>query len=169
MNRILNIAKTMVSIIILFTGQAYALTPVSPEKLKSVTGQAGMTVEAGDILGIDWTADKIVIGDSDGTDGNPALLSLNNIEYAGSITLDNPVSVVPSHELDPYTGTMRNGINLEMDGADIKIDRYHIDSITIEGVKGSGTKYMNEGKSFGSITVEGFHAKISGKIRISTF
>jgi hypothetical protein len=168
MNRNLNIAIIMVSVFILFTGQALALTPVSPEKLKATTGQAGITFEAEDILGVDWTADKVVFGDSDGTDGTPALLSLNDIEYAGRIHLNNPVSAFPSAEIDPYTGTMKTGINLNMDRAVVEIDRYHVDSITIEEVPGSGKKFMNAGKSFGSITVEGFKAEITGSIRITS-
>jgi hypothetical protein len=60
---------------------------------------------------------------------------------------------------------MTSGINIEMDKALVQIDRYHIESITIEGE--NGVRFMNEGKSFGSITVEGFKAEISGKIRIS--
>lgn len=168
MNRNLNIAIIMVSVFILFTGQALALTPVSPEKLKATTGQAGITAVAEDILGVDWTADKVVFGDSDGTDGTPALLSLNDIEFAGQITLNNPVSALASAELDPFTGTMKKGINLTMDGAVVEIDRYHIDSITIEEAPGAENKFMNAGKSFGSITVEGFKAEISGKIRITS-
>jgi hypothetical protein len=167
MKKILCIATLMVSIIILITGQALALTPVPSEKLKAVTGQAGITVNAKDILGVDWTAERVVFTDEDGTDGNPASLCLNGIEYAGSITLKNPVSVNPASLIDPYTGKITNGMNIELDGAVVQIDRYHIESITIEGAP--GVKYMNEGKSFGSITVEGFHAEISGKIRISPF
>jgi hypothetical protein len=164
MTRLSYIATIMVSII-LITGQALALTPVSPEKMKALTGQAGISVDARDVIGIDWTAEKVVFRDEDGTDGNPAHLALNGVEYAGTVFLNNPVSVNPASLIDPFTGKMTSGINIEMDKALVQIDRYHIESITIEGE--NGVRFMNEGKSFGSITVEGFKAEISGKIRIS--
>ena len=168
MNRILNIALTLVSTIILLTGSARALTVVSSAQLKTITGQAGITLTAKDTLGLNWSADKIVYGDSDGTNGIPGFLSFNNVEYVGDITFKNPVMVRASNEIDPYTGTMKSGMNVEMNGAVVKIDRYHIGSITIEGEDGAGRPYANAGKSFGSITVEGFSAEISGKIRITS-
>ena len=144
-----------------------ALTPVPQEELKSFTGQAGISAIMEDTLGVDWSADKIAFGDSDGTDGTPAFLCLNNVEYAGRVTLNNPVLTTVSSEKDPYTGMVKAGINIEMNGAVVEIDRYHIDSITIEGAA-AGTNFVNAGKSFGSITVEGFYAEITGKIRITT-
>lgn len=168
MNRFFNIATLLVSTIILFAATANALTPVSNEDLRTFTGQAGMSLEISDRLGIDWKSDKIIFGDTDGTDGTPAFLSLNKVTYSGSVNFKNAVSSRVTTELDPYTGALKAGINLEMDGAVVEMDRFHIESITIDGAPGSEKQFANAGKSFGSITVEGFSAIISGKIRITS-
>ncbi|MDY0131242.1 MAG: hypothetical protein RBR53_01105 [Desulforegulaceae bacterium] len=161
------IATIMVSIIILTAGQAIALSPVSPEKMKTLTGQSGIRISSDNILGIDWTAENLIFRDDDGTDGNPASLLIKGIVYSGKTFLDNPVSINQTTSIDPYTGRLTSGINVELDKSLVQIDRYHIGSITIQGE--DGVKFMNDGKSFGSITVEGFKAEISGNIRISSF
>jgi predicted aspartyl protease len=146
---------------ILVPGSALALSVMSESQLRQTTGQAGIVMTAEDKVGLNMDIKTLAYGDTDGTyDGKAAYLSLNDIQMRGSITLRNPVSTTVTTEMDPYANTMLTGINIQMNGAVVEMNRLHIGSITVGDQPGAG-------KSFGSITVEGFRAEISGNVRIT--
>ncbi|PIE74585.1 MAG: hypothetical protein CSA18_04350 [Deltaproteobacteria bacterium] len=166
MSHITKTAIMMVSIIFLFIQSASALTPLSESRLKNVTGQSGIIVDTDEVLGINFNTEKLLFTDSDGTNGTGAALSLNKIEFAGRVSLGTPVSINTAMMMDPFSDTAKKAIDINLNQAEIWLDRYHIESITIESISGPGM--VNAGKSFGSITVEGFNAELSGNIRISS-
>jgi hypothetical protein len=137
------------------------MASLSDDEMKAVTGQAGITFTAEDHVDFDMNIDTLAFGDDDGIDTNGGYLSLNDITLIGSADFDSPVSVAITTEMDPFQNTMLTGLDLEMSGMEVKIDEFSIGSITVGSQPG-------EGKSFGSISMTGYHAQISGKLRITT-
>jgi hypothetical protein len=137
------------------------LSLMTDDELRDVTGQGGISLVAEDQIDFDMTIKTAYYGDDDGTDGTPAYLSLNDVSLKGSATFDSPVSMGVTTELDPYSNSRVTGINVEVEGMTLDIDHFTIGSITVGSAPG-------EGKSFGSFGIYDYHAKISGKIRITT-
>jgi hypothetical protein len=137
------------------------LSLMTDNELREVTGQGGIQLVAEDQIDFDMTIKTAYYGDDDGTDGTPAYLSLNDVSLKGSATFDSPVSLGITTELDPYSNTQVTGINVEVSGMNIDIDHFTVGSITVGSAPG-------EGKSFGSFGIYDYHARISGKIRITT-
>jgi len=137
------------------------LSVMTDNELREVTGQGGITLVAEDQIGFDMNIGTAYYGDEDGTDGTPAYLSANDISLKGSATFDSPVSFGVTTELDAFSNTKVTGINIVVEGMSVDIDHFTIGSITVGSAPG-------EGKSFGSFGIYDYHAKISGKIRITT-
>jgi hypothetical protein len=134
---------------------------LSDNELRGVTGQAGIALTAEDHVGLNIEMDTLAYGDNDGVNGKGGYLSLNDVRVIGGVDFISPVSVEITTEMDPYAGKMLTGLNVAMDGVKIAIDEFSIGSITVGPNPG-------EGKSFGSISMSGYRAEISGKIRITT-
>jgi hypothetical protein len=136
------------------------LSLMTDDELREVTGQGGISLIAEDQIAFDMNIGTAYYGDDDGTDGTPAYLSLNDVSLKGSATFDSPVTYGITTELDPYSNTHVTGIDIAVNGMSIDIDHFTIGSITVGSAPG-------EGKSFGSFGIYDYHAKISGKIRIT--
>jgi hypothetical protein len=136
------------------------LSMMTDDELREVTGQGGISIIAEDKIGFDMTIGTAYYGDDDGTDGTPAYLSLNDVSLKGSATFDSPVSLGVSTEVDPFSNTKVTGIDIVVEGMSVDIDHFTIGSVTVGSAPG-------EGKSFGSFGIYDYHAKISGKIRIT--
>jgi hypothetical protein len=136
------------------------LSLMTDDELREVTGQGGISLVAEDQIAFDMRIGTAYYGDDDGTDGTPAYLSLNDISLKGSATFDSPVSFGVTTEIDPFSNTQVTGINIAVDGVTVDIDHFTIGSITVGSAPG-------QGKSFGSFGMYDYHAKISGKIRIT--
>ena len=141
-------------------GQA-TMKKLSDGQLENITAQAGISITATDHLDLDLSMEHISFGDDDGTDGTRAFLSFNDITMNGSVLLDNPVTVDVTKETLVDEGIAVTGVNLEIDGATIVMDKFRVGSITVGDTPGSG-------RSFGSIEISDYRAKISGKVRITT-
>jgi hypothetical protein len=146
----------------LIPGVGFAeLSVMNDDELREVTGQGGFSLVADDQIAFDMRIGTAYYGDDDGTDGTPAYLSLNDISLKGSATFDSPVNLDVTTEADPFSNNMQvTGINIAVDGVSVDIDHFTIGSITVGSAPG-------EGKSFGSFGIYDYHAKISGKIRIT--
>ena len=136
------------------------LSVMTDNELREVTGQGGISLVAEDKIGFDMNIGTAYYGDDDGTDGTPGYLSVNDVSLKGSVTFDSPVSFGVTTEVDAYNNTQVTGININVEGMSIDIDHFTIGSITAGSAPG-------EGKSFGSFGIYDYHAKISGKIRIT--
>ena len=136
------------------------LSLMTDDELREVTGQAGISLVAEDMIGFDMKIDTVSYCDDDGTDGTPGYLSLNDISFKGSTTFDTPVKIDLSTEFDPFANCVNTGINLEVERVKVDIDHFSIGSIKVGSAPG-------QGKSFGSFQMSGFSADISGKVRIT--
>jgi len=137
------------------------LTALTDTQMKATTAQAGISVTADDRLDMDMEIKTVAYGDEDGTDGNPAYLSFNDITMIGYAQFDNPVSFNFTTEKDFFSNNVVNGLNIAMNGVEIHMDTLDIGSITVGDAPG-------EGNSFGRVVVRDYHAKISGNIRITS-
>jgi hypothetical protein len=137
------------------------LKGLSDTEMRGVTGQAGISLTAEDHLDLNIELDTLAYGDDDGVNGKGGYLSLNDMRVIGGIDFISPVSVEITTEMDPFQNKMLTGLNVSMDGVKVAIDEFSIGSITVGPNPG-------EGKSFGSISMSGYRAEISGKIRITT-
>jgi hypothetical protein len=136
------------------------LSMMTDEELREVTGQGGILLVAEDQIDFDMQIGTVYYGDDDGTDGTPGYLSVNDVSLKGSATFDSPISLGVTTEIDPFSNTQVTGIDIAIDGVTVDIDHFTIGSITVGSAPG-------EGKSFGSFGIFDYHAKISGKIRIT--
>ena len=155
----LNIIMVIIGMVSL-PSLASALTSMTEDQMRNATAQAGIVATMQDRVDFNTHVKTLAYGDDDGTDGRGAFLSLNNIEFKGSVTAINPVSTTVTTEMDRYRNTMLTGLNVSMNGVVVEMEKLNIGSITVGDAPG-------QGKSFGSITVEGFRAEISGNIRIT--
>jgi hypothetical protein len=146
---------------ILSPSAGLALSSMSDAEMQDTTAQAGFILSADEQIGIAMNAETISYGDDDGTNGTAGYLSLNNVEIQGGITMTNPTKIEMTTEMDPYTQTEKTGLNIELNGLVVQMDKMRIGSITVGSAPG-------EGKSFGSFEMTGFRAEISGKLRITT-
>jgi hypothetical protein len=141
------------------------MTTLSEAGMRSATAQAGIAFSAVDSVALRMEIDTIAYGDAGSEDESGAYLSLNNTFLQGSITTNESangsVRVEVSTEPNLFTGLVETGVNIAVRDVEINVDRFEIGSITV------GTN-PGEGPSFGRFVVEGFHAKISGDIRITT-
>lgn len=141
-------------------GSSFALTSMTEDQMRNATGQAGIVATMQDRTEFNTYVKTLAYGDDDGTDGRGAFLSLNDIEFKGSVTAINPVTTNVTTEMDRYRNTMLTGLNVSMNGVVVEMEKLNIGSITVGDAPG-------QGKSFGSISIEGFRAEISGNIRIT--
>ena len=132
--------------------KGYAImTALTETGMREATAQAGIAITAADRIALNMEIGSMVYGDSDGTDGTAAYLSMNDISFQGSIKLDEPVSISVTTEKDLFSHNMVTGVNVSLNGATIDIDHFNIGSITVGTAPG-------EGKSFGSISIRDYHA-----------
>jgi hypothetical protein len=136
------------------------LSMMTDNELREVTGQGGISLVADDQIGFDMNIGTAYYGDDDGTDGTPAYLSVNDVSLKGSVTFDSPVNFGVTTKVDAFSNTQVTGIDIAVEGMSIDIDHFTVGSITVGSAPG-------EGKSFGSFGIYDYHAKISGKIRIT--
>jgi hypothetical protein len=163
MRKLTNLIIVCVFGIALIPGVGIAeLSMMTDNELREVTGQGGISLVAEDQIEFDMSIGTAYYGDEEGTDGTPAYLSLNDVSLKGSATFDSPVSFGITTEADPFNNNTKvTGINIVVEGMTVDIDHFTIGSITVGSAPG-------EGKSFGSFGMYDYHAKISGKIRITT-
>ncbi|MFA6011303.1 MAG: DUF6160 family protein [Desulfobacteraceae bacterium] len=155
---VLGVSMVMVSL----PSKGYAImTAMTETGMREATAQAGIAITAADKIAIDMEVGCITYGDDDGTNGNPGYISMNDVSFSSVINLKDPVSIAVTTQMDPYQNTMVTGIDVAMSGMTIDVDHFNIGSITVGSAPG-------EGKSFGSFSIQDYHATISGNVRITT-
>lgn len=138
------------------------LTAMTETGMRDVTAQAGIAITAADKIAMDMEIGSLTYGDTDGTDGNPGYISMNNVSFSAVMDFKDPVSIAVTTKMDPFrNNAMVTGIDVTMSGVTIDMDRFDIGSITVGSAPG-------EGKSFGSLSIRDYHATISGNVRITT-
>lgn len=138
------------------------LTAMTETGMREVTAQAGIAITASDKIAMDMEIGSLTYGDTDGTDGNPGYISMNNVSFSTVMNFKDPVSIAVTTKMDPFrNNVMVTGIDVTMSGVTIDMDRFDIGSITVGSAPG-------EGKSFGSLSIRDYHATISGNVRITT-
>lgn len=146
----------------MISGTCFAdLAALNENQMRQATAQAGIALTAVDRVSLNSEIGTISYGDEDGTDGNPAYLSFNDISIQGYADFKNPVSVDITTRKDFFSDVVMTGIDISLDGAEVHMDHFEVGSITVGSAPG-------EGNSFGSITVKDFHAKITGNVRITS-
>ncbi len=155
------ITAMVITGVVSLPSSATALTSMTETQMRNATGQAGIVATMQDRTEFNTYVKTLAYGDDDGTDGRGAFLSMNDIEFKGSVTALNPVTTNITSEMDPYGNRMLTGLNIGMDGVVVEMEKLNIGSITVGDAPG-------QGNSFGSISIEGFRAEISGNIRITT-
>jgi len=155
---VLGVSMVMVSL----PSKGYAImTAMTETGMREATAQAGIAITAADQIAMDMEIGSITYGDSDGTDGNPGYISMNDVSFSAVLGLKNPVSIAVTTKMDPYQNAMVTGIDVTMSGMTIDMDHFDIGSITVGSAPG-------QGNSFGSISIRDYHAVISGNVRITS-
>ena len=155
---VLGVSMVMISL----PSKGYAImTAMTETGMREATAQAGIAITAADKIAMDMEIGSLTYGDTDGTDGNAAYISANDVSFSAVIGLKDPVSIAVTTKMDPYQNTMVTGIDITMSGMTIDMDHLDIGSITVGSAPG-------EGKSFGSLSIRDYHATISGNVRITT-
>lgn len=137
------------------------LAALSVDEMRQTTAQAGILVTASDRVDMDLEFGTVAYGDEDGTDGRPGYISLNDVVIKGYAEFSDPVSVDISTTQSEITGLVVRGIDIQVSEAEIHMEKFDIGSITVGSEPGAG-------KSFGSVSIRDFHAKISGNVSITT-
>jgi hypothetical protein len=154
----------MTIVCVLLTAQSglARITAMTDVEMKDVTAQAGITMTAVDQVDFASEIGTIYYGDTDGTDGNAAYLSLTGVSFAGSVNFANPA------DIRIETGGMGGG-SVEIAAIDITLNdmTLDIDHITIDAIRVGSAP--GQGASFGSFGIYDMHTSISGNVRISTF
>jgi hypothetical protein len=146
----------------MISGTSFAdLVALSETQMKETTAQAGIAITASDRIELDTEFKHLSYCDLDGTDGNAAYLSANNVAIKGYTQFSSPVSIDITTWKDGFSDVSLTGIDMNFDGAEIHMDHLNIGSITVGNAPG-------EGNSFGSVSISDFHAKISGNVRITS-
>jgi hypothetical protein len=133
------------------------MTVMSNNELRQITGQAGISIQPGDVTGLNIDAERLARNDGDG-DGFGTALALCNA--ASGITFSEPSETdrrFATQILGDSEGAM--GINMTINDLDVNIDE-----MTTDIRLGSS----DASDSLGIFTMRGFHAHISGNVRIYT-
>jgi hypothetical protein len=162
MKKTVILLTTLMIIGILISDNCFAdLAELSAEQMKNTTAQAGIVLTAVDKVMFDTGIDVISFGDEDGIDGTPGYLSMNDIKMKGYANFAKPATIDITTRKDPFNGLMTTGLDISFDGAEIHMDKFEIGSITVGDAPG-------QGNSFGSFVMTGYHAKISGDVRLTS-
>ena len=130
---------------------------MSDNELRQVTGQAGIAIQPSDVLGLNIDPQRLARNDGDGDD------------YGGAFALNNAMPGITFSEpsdLDKQFATEIIGDSEEAVGINMTIQDMdvYVDEMTTDLRLGKGDAYS----SLGVISIQGFHAHISGDVRIYT-
>jgi hypothetical protein len=133
------------------------MTTLSDNELRQITGQAGISIQPEDVRGMNIDAEKLARNDGDGDDFRTAFAFANTVP---GITFSEPTEddhKFAAQIVGDANGVM--GINMEIQDLDVRIDEMTADLRL-------GSEHASD--SLGIITMRGFHAHISGNVRIYT-
>jgi len=130
---------------------------MSDNELRQVTGQAGIAIQPSDVLGLNIDPQRLARNDGDG-DPYANAFALNSA--MPGITLSEPSDLDKQFAAE-IIGDSEEAVGINMTIQDMDV---YIDEITTDLRLGNGDAYS----SLGIVSIQGFHAHISGNVRIYT-
>ena len=131
------------------------MTVMSDNDLRQITGQAGIAIQPEEIRGMNIDAERLARNDGD-YDSFNGMLAFGNapsgITYSEPTDIDQKFAAQIVGDSDGVVG-----INMTIDDMDI-----HIDEMTADLRIGNS----EASDSLGIFTMRGFHAHVSGNVRI---
>ncbi|MDY0161866.1 DUF6160 family protein [Desulfobotulus sp.] len=131
------------------------LIAMTETEMHHVTAQAGVFIDV-DKVRFDSEMKTLSYG-SDAT----GWISLNDVRISTFVNSGKPIEVGMVTEYNPYEGRTMEMMKIDFTDVEIRMDELLIGSIRVGPRPG-------EGPSFGSIGITGFHANMSGNVRIWT-
>jgi uncharacterized protein DUF6160 len=153
----LTAAIWVISLIIMPLNSFAKMTTLSDNELRQITGQAGIAIQPEDVYGMNIDAERLARNDGDGDNFGTAFALANampGITFSEPSEMDHKFATQIVSDADGVAG-----INLTIDDLDVRIDE-----MTTDLRLGSN----NASDSLGIFTMRGFHAHISGNVRIYT-
>jgi hypothetical protein len=154
--------RTLRFLLIFWTSAAIMLTTASAgliamteSEMHDVTAQAGVFIDV-DNVRMDSEMDTLAYG-SDAT----GWISLNDVRISTLVNTGKPIEIGMVNEYNPYENRNMEMLKIDFTDVEIRMDELFIGSISVGPRPG-------EGPSFGSIGITGFHASMSGNVRIWT-
>jgi hypothetical protein len=147
-----------------FPQQGHAkLVAMSDQELNKITGQAGITIRAEDVIGLNIDAETLSWTPPGALDaqGNPMLISLANTTLDGWISSPNDIEIDFingdnfAHDPRLIVGKNVAGVSIKMKDLEVGIDNFQTELKLGEG-------------SLGIFGVQGFRAQFSGNVHIFT-
>ena len=133
------------------------MTVMSDSDLRQITGQAGIAIQPKDIRNMNIDAERLARID-DGYDSFNGMLAFGKspagITYSETTDIDQQFAAQIVGESEGVVG-----INMTIDDMDV-----HIDEMTADMRIGNS----EASDSLGTFYIKGFHARISGNVRIYT-
>mgnify|MGYP003574409593 CR=1 FL=1 len=153
----LTAAIWVISLIIMPQSGFAKMTVMSDSELRQITGQAGIAIQPEDVRGLNIDAERLARNDGDFDSFNDVLALSNastGITYSELTDIDREYAAQIVGDAEGVVG-----INMTIDDMDI-----YIDEMTADLRLGSS----EASDSLGIFTMRGFHAHVSGNVRIYT-
>jgi uncharacterized protein DUF6160 len=151
----LTAAIWVISLMIMPQNGFAKMTVMSDNQLRQITGQAGIAIQPGNFIGLNLDAERLARNDGDGDDFGDAF-ALNNV--MPEITFSDPTALDQKFATE-IIGDSEDAIGINMTIQDMDV---YIDEMTSDLRLGSG----DSSSSLGIVSIQGFHAHISGNVRI---
>jgi hypothetical protein len=153
----LTAAIWVISLIMMPQSSFAKMTVMSDGELRQITGQAGIAIQPQDVQGMNLDAERLALNDGEGDDYRTAFALADTVP---GLTFSDPTEI-DSQYAAQIVGDASGvtGINLTIDNLDVRIDE-----MTTDLRLGSA----NASDSLGIFTMRGFHAHISGNVRVYT-
>ncbi len=153
----LTAAIWVISLMIMPQNGFAKMTVMSDNALRKVTGQAGIAIQPEDFASLNIDAERLARNDGDGDDfGNAFALS----SAVPGITFSEPTDIDQKFA-NEIIGDSEGAVGINMTIQDMDV---YIDEMTTDLRLGSG----DASSSLGIVSILGFHAHISGNVRIYT-
>lgn len=133
------------------------MTVMPDNELRQITGQAGITIQPEDIIGLNIDHEKLARNDGD-FNGLEDTLALCNA--ASGLTFSDPTET-DQRFATAIVGDSKSAMGINMTIQDMDV---YIDEMATDLRLGSG----DAASSLGILSIQGFHAHISGNVRIYT-
>jgi hypothetical protein len=147
-------AAVWVIVMIIIPQNGFAkMAVMSDNELRQVTGQAGITIQPGNLTGLNIDAERLARNDGEGDDYSNAFAFNNAMP---GITFSEPTEIDKQFATQ-IIGDSEGAVGINMTIQDMDV---YIDEMTTDLRLGQGDAYS----SLGIVSIQGFHAHISGNV-----